>query len=224
MWEIPSIKNSSALVTAVTGGWELGTIVTATSGAPFTVTVGDGNDPLGTGFNGDFSMDFANLLPGCNPISGRKPLKSTDSYLNLNCFTPPTAPASFPIATAANPFGCAPNSFPLFPTPAPSGMQYCSNVLGNSGRNRFYGPRLTTVDLALFKNTRVPTISETFNIQFRAEFFNVLNHTNFLSPGFLNTFGQNNSVVDTDGSSLPTALNQTSTTSRQIQLGLKLIW
>jgi outer membrane receptor protein involved in Fe transport len=221
MWEIPSIKNSSALVSALTGGWELGTIVTATSGAPFTVTAGDGNDPMGTGFNGDFSMDFANLLPGCNPISGAKP---PNSYLNLKCFTPPTAPASFPIATSANPFGCAPNSFPLFPTPAPSGTQYCSNVLGNSGRNRFYGPRLTTVDLALFKNTRVPAISETFNIQFRAEFFNVLNHTNFLSPGFLNTFGQNNSVIDTDGSSLPTALNQTSTTSRQIQLGLKLIW
>ena len=226
MWEIPSIKNSSALVSAVTGGWELGTIVTATSGAPFTATVGGGNDPLGTGFNGDFSMDFANLLPGCNPISGRKPFIPSDTYLNLNCFTPPTAPNSFPIATPAAPFGCAPNSFPAFSTPAPTGMQYCSNVLGNSGRNHFHGPRLTTVDLSIFKNTRIPAISETFNIQFRAEFFNVLNHTNFLSPGFLNTFGQNNSVIRIDGKVVPgdTALNQTSTTSRQIQLGLKVIW
>jgi hypothetical protein len=105
-------------------------------------------------------------------------------------------------------------------------MQYCSNVLGNSGRNHFHGPRLTTVDLSIFKNTRIPAISETFNIQFRAEFFNVLNHTNFLSPGFLNTFGQNNSVIRIDGKVVPgdTALNQTSTTSRQIQLGLKVIW
>lgn len=221
MWELPTPKHSSALVSTLVGGWEVGTIVTAMTGAPFTSTVGDGNDPLGTGFNGDFSMDFANLLPGCNPISGAKPPKS---YLNLNCFTPPTAPASFPIAGAANPFGCAPNSFPNFPQAPPSGMQYCSNVLGNSGRNRFYSPRLTTVDLSVFKNTRIPRISETFNLQFRAEFFNILNHTNFLSPGFLNTFGQNNSVVDFDGSSLPTALNQTSTTSRQIQLGLKVIW
>jgi carboxypeptidase family protein len=218
MWEIPSIKNSSALVSTLTGGWELGTIVTATSGAPFTVTVDDGNDPLGTGFNGDFSMDFANLLAGCNPISGRKP---PDSYLNVNCFTPPTAPDSLPVATAQAPFGCVPNTFS---TPAPAGMQYCSNVLGNSGRNRFYGPRLTTVDLSIFKNTRIRAISETFNVQFRAELFNVLNHTNFLSPGFLNTFGQNNSVFDISGGPLPTALNQTSTTSRQIQLGLKLIW
>jgi outer membrane receptor protein involved in Fe transport len=220
MWEIPSPKNSSALVSTLVGGWEVGTIVTATTGAPFTATVGGGNDPLGNGFNGDFSMDFANLLSGCNPISGAKP---PNSYLNLNCFTPPTAPLSFA--------GCAPNSFPNAPQPPPSGMQYCSNVLGNSGRNRFYGPRLTTVDFSIFKNTRIPTISETFNLQFRAEFFNILNHTNFLSPGFLNTFGQNNSVFDSDGSSFcpsisncQTALNQTSTTSRQIQLGLKVIW
>ena len=218
MWNLPSIKNSSRLVSTLTGGWELGTIVTATTGAPFTVTVGDGNDPLGTGFNGDFSMDFAGLTPGCNPIHGGV------NYLNTNCFTPPTAPSSFPIATAANPFGCAPGSFPASPVAPPPGTEFCSNILGNTGRNRFYGPGLTTVDFSIFKNTRVPSISEAFNVQFRAEFFNILNHTNFLSPGFLNTFGQNNSVYDFNGSSLPTALNQTATTSRQIQLGLKLIF
>jgi hypothetical protein len=216
IWDIPGPK--SGIASFVGGGWELGTIVTASSGAPFTVTTGDGNDPLGTGFNGDFSMDYANLLPGCNPIHGGL------NYLNTSCFTPPTAPASLAPATAANPFGCAPLSYTKSPVAPPSGQQFCSNVLGNSGRNRFYGPGLTTVDFSIFKNTHVPRISETFNVQFRAEFFNILNHTNFLSPGFLNTFGQNNSAFDFDGSSLPTALNQTSTTSRQIQLGLKLVW
>jgi outer membrane receptor protein involved in Fe transport len=219
MWDLPSMKNSGALLSTLTGGWELGTIVTATTGAPFTVTVGDGNDPLGTGFNGDFSMDFASLTPGCSPIRGGL------NYLNVNCFTPPTAPASLAAATTANPYGCAPTSFPAYAGSAPpSGMQFCSNVLGNTRRNQFYGPGQTTVDFSIFKNTRIPAISETFNVQFRAEFFNILNHTNFLSPGFLNTFGQNNSVFDFDGSTLPTALNQTATTSRQIQLGLKLIW
>jgi outer membrane receptor protein involved in Fe transport len=228
LWDLPSMKNSGALLSTLTGGWELGTIVTATSGAPFTATVGDGNDPLGTGFNGDFSMDFASLLPGCNPT------RSGVNYLNANCFTPPTAPASLPLATTANPYGCAPNSF-LTPVqdpingvyngpPPPAGMQFCSNVLGNTRRNQFYGPSLTTVDFSVFKNTRIPSLSETFNLQFRAEFFNILNRTNFLSPGFLNTFGQNNSVYDFNGGGLPTALNQTSTTSRQIQLGLKVIW
>ncbi|HEY3617849.1 MAG TPA: carboxypeptidase regulatory-like domain-containing protein [Candidatus Sulfotelmatobacter sp.] len=219
MWDLPSLKNSGSVLSTLTGGWELGTIVTATTGAPFTATVGDGNDPLGTGFNGDFSMDFASLTPGCNPIHGGL------NYLNVNCFTPPTAPASLAAATTANPYGCAPASFPAYTGSAPpSGLQFCSNVLGNTRRNQFYGPGQTTVDFSIFKNTRIPAISETFNVQFRAEFFNILNHTNFLSPGFLNTFGQNNSVFDFDGSTLPTTLNQTATTSRQIQLGLKLIW
>jgi hypothetical protein len=218
LWDVPSMKNSTRFLSIVTGGWELGTIVTATSGSPFTVTVGDGNDPLGTGFNGDYSMDFASLTAGCDPIRGGV------NYLNTNCFTPPTAPSSFATATAANPYGCAPGSFPSSPVAAPSGTQFCSNVLGNTSRNGFYGPDLATVDFSIFKNTAVPRISETFNVQFRAEFFNILNHTNFLAPGFLNTFGQNNSVYDFNGSSLPTALNQTATTSRQIQLGLKLIF
>ncbi len=228
MWQIPSVKGASGMMSTLTGGWELGTIISATSGAPFTATVGDGNDPLGTGFNGDFSMDFASLLPGCNPTG------SGANYINTNCFTPPTAPASLAPATSTNPYGCAPNSF-LTPTqnpqygvylgpPAPNGSQFCSNVLGNTRRNQFHGPPLTMVNFSIFKNTRVPRISEAFNIQFRAEFFNLLNHTNFLSPGFLNSGGQNNSIYDFSGSTLTTALNQTSTSSRQIQFGLKLIF
>ncbi len=219
IWDIPAPKFSNSFVNSAVNGWELGGILTVESGAPFTVTVGGGNDPLGTGFNGDYSMDFASVLPNCNPIHGGV------NYLNTNCFTPPTAPASLAAASPTNPYGCAPASFPNYTGPAaPAGQQFCSNVLGNSGRNRFYGPGLAELDTSLFKNTKVPAISDVFNIQLRAEFFNVLNHTNYLSPGFLNTFGQNNSVYDFNGSTLPTALNQTSTTSRQIQLGAKFIF
>jgi hypothetical protein len=167
-------------------------------------------------------MDLADLLPNCNPTGGKGV-----NFINTNCFTPPTAPSSLAPASASNLYGCAPNSFPGYPSSAPkapSGRQFCSNVVGNSGRNRFYGPRLTTLDMSIFKNVAVPSISDAFKVQFRAEFFNILNHTNFLSPGFLNTGGQNNSTFDFDGSPLPTALNQTSTSSRQIQLGMKLVF
>lgn len=143
------------------------------------------------------------------------------NYLNTSCFTPPTAPRS--LAIAANPLGCAPFSFPNFPTPALAGQQFCSNVLGSAGRNTLYGPGINTVDMSLVKNTRVPKISETFNVQVRAEFFDILNHTNFIGPNFLNG-SQNNSLFDFNGSSLPTAINQTAASSRQIQLGLKPIW
>jgi hypothetical protein len=222
IWNIPAPTLHNAFANGVVAGWQLGGILTAETGAPFSVTVGGGNDPLGTGFNGDFSMDLADVLPGCNPTGGKGV-----NYINTNCFTPPTAPSSLAPASATNPYGCAPSSFLNYPSSAPkapSGRQFCSNVVGNSGRNHFYGPHLNTFDMSIFKNTKIPAISDAMNVQFRAEFFNVLNHTNFLSPGFLNTGGQNNSVYDANGSTLPTALNQTSTSSRQIQLGMKVIF
>ncbi len=219
IYDIPPVKFANSAVESAVNGWEVGGIITAETGAPFTVTVGGGSDPLGTGFNGDYSMDFAGIRPGCKPIHGGI------NYLNTNCFTPPTAPASLAPASAANPYGCAPNSFRNYTgAPAPAGTQFCSNVLGNTGRNEFYGPGLTNLDFSLFKNTKMGFISDAFNLQLRAEFFNVLNHTNFLSPGFLNTFGQNNSAYDAGGAALPTALNQTSSTSRQIQLGAKVVF
>ena len=219
VYDLPPLKGANAAVGVLANGWEVGGIVTAETGAPFTVTVGGGSDPLGTGFNGDYSMDFASVRPGCSPVHGGL------AYLNTNCFTPPTAPVSLGVASAANPYGCAPNSFPDYKGPAaPAGTQFCSNVLGNTSRNEFYGPKLTNLDFSLFKNTKLGFITDATNLQLRAEFFNVLNHTNFLSPGFLNTFGQNNSAYDATGNALPTALNQTSSTSRQIQLGAKLVF
>jgi hypothetical protein len=184
IWEIPGPK--SGLASYLAGGWELGTIVTATSGTPFTVTTGGGGDPLNTGFNGDFSMDFPDLVAGCNPIHGGV------TYLNTNCFA--LAPA------------------------VPNGV-----LVGNAGRNRFYGPGLKTVDLSAFKNIRV---MERLKLQFRAEFFNVLNHPNLAAPNFLND--ANNSVAfDGSGNPIPGSagvLGSTSTASRQIQLGLKAIF
>jgi hypothetical protein len=219
IWDVPGPK--SGVASYLLGGWELGTIITATSGSPFTVTAGGGDDPLGTGFNGDFSMDYAQLVPGCNPIHGGV------NYLNNNCFTLPYAPTAF---AAAN---CPPNippspGPPPFPgsgfynttlTP-PSGMTFCQNLVGNSGRNRFYGPRLTNVDFSAFKNIR---LMERLKLQFRAEFFNILNHPNLAAPNFLNE--GNNSISDGTGQALTAGIiGTTSNLSRQIQLGLKLIW
>lgn len=210
IWNLPGPKSSGGPLSYALGGWQLGTIISATSGTPFTPTIGAGDDPLGTGFNGDFSMDYASLVKGCNPIHGG------NNYLNLNCFALPTAPASF--ASQCNGF----SGIPQLPS---GGPVYCSNLLGNAGRNRLYGPGLATVDFSIFKNFRVPRISEAFNIQFRAEAFNILNHTNFSAPNFISD-GNNNSIFNADGTQGGNAgvLASTSTPSRQIQLGLKLLW
>jgi hypothetical protein len=84
---------------------------------------------------------------------------------------------------------------------------------GNLGRNTLFGPGLAQVDVSAIKNTR---LSEPVNLQFRAEFFNVVNHPNFAQPVALlgsSSFGK---VLNTLGRTLGMG------TARQIQLALRL--
>lgn len=89
-----------------------------------------------------------------------------------------------------------------------------SGTFGNVRRDSLQGPGLSEVDFSVLKDT---AIREGVRLQLRAEFFNLLNHTNFLTP---------NEVVYTSATSgiSPTAgvVTATSTTSRQIQFGAKV--
>ncbi|HET6198873.1 MAG TPA: carboxypeptidase regulatory-like domain-containing protein [Candidatus Acidoferrales bacterium] len=89
-----------------------------------------------------------------------------------------------------------------------------SGFYGNLGRDTLTGPGLATWDLSFLKDTQ---IRERFNLEFRAELFNILNRANFNTP---------NAVVFTPSGVSPTAgvITSTSTTSRQVQFGLKLLW
>jgi hypothetical protein len=82
------------------------------------------------------------------------------------------------------------------------------------GRDTLIGPGLATWDFSVLKNTQ---IRERLNLQFRAELFNLLNRANFNQP---------NAVTFTPSGVSPTAgvITSTSTTSRQVQFGLKLLW
>ncbi len=200
IWDIPSPQGINGFASNFVKGWQLGSIFNVSSGSPFTATFGADGDPLGTKYNGDFSMAYPNLIPGCNPIHGGI------NYLNLNCFAIPTAPASF-----------AAQCGQLAPPPGVTTVT-CPNLLGNGGRNSLYGPGLATLDFSVFKNTRVPRISESFNVQLRLEVFNILNHPNFAAPNFLNDA---NNSIDTANAGV---LARTVTSARQMQLGLKLMW
>jgi hypothetical protein len=91
-----------------------------------------------------------------------------------------------------------------------------TGTYGNTGRDVLNGPGVATLDLSLAKNT---TISEKLRLQFRAELFNIFNHANFGTP---------NAVIYTSATAAPSptagVITSTSTTSRQIQFGLKLLW
>jgi hypothetical protein len=95
-------------------------------------------------------------------------------------------------------------------------IQPLPGTFGNAGRNILQGPGISQTDASLSKKFYV---TERTHLQFRAEVFNLLNHTNFNNP---------NPVVfaSATGGPSPTAgvITATSTTSRQVQLGLKLLW
>ncbi len=89
---------------------------------------------------------------------------------------------------------------------------------GTLGRNTLIGPNQIGTDVSLSKNTALPKVSEQFQVQFRAEFFNILNRTNFGAPS-LRVFDSRGRVPGNAG-----RITDTSTSSRQIQFGLKIVW
>ncbi len=82
-------------------------------------------------------------------------------------------------------------------------------TFGNEGRNNLTGPPVKNFDFITYKNF---AIKERFTLQFRAEFFNVFNHTNFGLPS---------NTIDTASFG---QITSTATASREIQFALKLLF
>jgi hypothetical protein len=91
---------------------------------------------------------------------------------------------------------------------------------GNAGRDSFSGPGLGTWDFSVLKDTG---IREQLHLQFRMEIFNLLNRANFNTPNLI-VFTPPTATNPTGLSGTAGAINSTSTTARQIQFGLKLLW
>ena len=97
-------------------------------------------------------------------------------------------------------------------------------TFGDLGRDTLTGPGLSELDLSVAKST---TIREGLRAQFRAEFFNVLNHSNFTTPNpVVYSSGPTPKTPTVEAQESPTAgvISATATTSRQIQFGLKLLF
>jgi hypothetical protein len=107
-----------------------------------------------------------------------------------------------------------PNAF-IYPTST-------SGFYGNLGRDTFEGPGLATWDFSTLKDTR---ISERFNLEFRAEIFNILNRANFNTPNLIVA-----TLAAPPNTTIPVVsptggkVQGTSTPSRQVQFGLKLLF
>jgi len=217
-WLVPSPKSLSGAAAWPLSGWELSTVFKANDGVPFSALFGaQGADPRQTLSNDDYAYPSAGAA-GCNPVDldfrshGLLYLKNVG-----NCYTVPQAPSQ--AFWNAN---CDPAPPSVGAALAPGDLS-CYNLRGNVGRNTLIGPGLTNVDFSVFKNNPIKRISESFNVQFRAEFFNILNHANFNVP----SLGDGNTdVINGDGTLNGTAglLTQTTTDPREIQFAIKIIF
>jgi hypothetical protein len=182
--------NVSGVTDKLISSWQWNGIIGVQGGFPFTPLVG-----FNQSGNGDSrAPDRVSINPN---FSGPVILGTQFQWFN---------PAAF-LLPAPGTFGnlCVTQAAPTKPFPCAS-----------AGRDILRGPSLREVDMSLFKTTK---ITEQLRLQFRAEVFNLFNHTNFGMPT-TSTFASSGAVSGSAGFiGSPTA-----TTSRQIQFGLKFIW
>jgi hypothetical protein len=210
LWNIPTPASFSGPAGWIARGWGVGGLVELSDGSPIWPLTGLGSDPLGQ-INQE-PMSIPDLAPGCTPQNAVQP--GNLQYLKPQCFILPIAPAGFdPTHTLcdqgiilANP-GFDPNT--------------CANLLGHLPRNSIIGPGLFNVDMSFVKDNHIKKLGETFNIQFRAEFFNLLNRTNLPPPSDnLQVLDPGPGTVDGFGQ-----IDQpTQVPMREIQFALKFVW
>jgi hypothetical protein len=158
------------------------------------------------GYNPPGNGDSRNpIRPSWNPsFSGNLYPRTAGEYFNPNAFIQPTV--------------SIPNG---------SGGNTIYGTYGDVKRDSLTGPGLTELDFSAVKNTH---ITERLNLQFRAEFFNIPNRTNFLTPNEV-VYSSAPTITKSGGVETVTPLavsptagvvTATSTTSRQIQFGAKL--
>ena len=206
-------------------GWELNSIVTLESGQPWgpidlgTDASGTGPLPVSPPANAPIRWNFfgkpSDFKSGPNPIPffpGTSNSACAAQAMALDGGTPGLATASL------SQFGCYAQGSSVMIPPA-------LGSFGNMGRNLFRDSGFRNLDLSIAKNWH---LGEKVRAQFRAEFFNVLNHPNFANPyGGQNGFGLNDPSVQPFGCGCATpdvaAANPVigSGGSRAVQLGLK---
>ena len=218
LWTVPTPQSFTGPAAWFAKGWQFGGILTLQTGVPVWAIIGNGDGDLLGQLNSE-PISIPDRLSGgaCSSLVNSRSFMLANSmqYFKADpatgtptCFTLPTAPSqAFYNANCDKGF--------TYPT--------CANLLGNNARNSIIGPGIENFDFSMVKDNYIRKISESFNIQFRAEFFNLFNRPNFTPPnavnGNLEAFNGTGSPVGGFGQ-----VTSTSTPERQIQFAIKIIW
>ncbi|HSB10172.1 MAG TPA: hypothetical protein VLM38_11860 [Blastocatellia bacterium] len=214
LWDLPR----PAFVARSTAGrlllsdWQVAGIINAMSGLPIDIM----DTGAGSFYFGPMSgLSRPSWAPGATRSTAMTNIPA-DYYFNPLAFVRPVVQEFQPIPSSK---GTAIAG--LVPPGSPLGTD-----IGNVGRNVLRGPRQSNVDFSVIR--RLP-ISESKNIEIRAEFFNLFNHVNFANPsGNFNAVPPGRIDRNTGQIANPADLgdfgriNSTSNNPRLIQLALKL--
>jgi hypothetical protein len=220
LWQVPTPASFRGPAGWIARGWGLGAVFEASDGIPLWPLSGLDGDALGMLNGGPY--DIPSYVPGCtltNPSSGRS---GALQYINPSCYVVAQAPSQAFANTNCDqnpPFGPKGAKVSLASLGVPP--LTCFNLLGNLGRNTVIGPALINVDYSMVKDNHISALGEAFNIQFRAEFFNITNRVNYAPPiaNNLQSLTANGAAASNFG-----VLTKTQVPMREIQFALKMIW
>ncbi len=193
----------SSVLDALLGGYQLSIINMMQSGTPFNLTytpsaTNQVSPTIANSFRGA-NLYRPNLVPGVNPkLNTQIASSGFIQYVNPAAFTfPTTNTLTNGVSTAASPFG-------------------------NEPRNYLRNPAFYETDLALNKKFSTPI--EALKVEFRSEFYNLLNHTNLYLPNTVGgTIAANQTVTPNLASNTGGIISSTFQ-PRVIQFGLKILY
>jgi hypothetical protein len=197
-------------------GWLMGNIVSLESGLPFNLVTGLRSNSGFMNSGPDYpNVNTAASIAAAGPCTSQPGQPAAGS--NPCAYTP--IPYNKNTVITGNPNQWVnPAMFSLPPT----------GMLGNEQRGLLRGPHLYNWDFSLVKDTAVKALGEAGNVEFRAEFFNIMNHPNFgqipvqhTFPGKPQDIGSFSEAPSAGGSAV---ISSSANSSRQIQLALKLIF
>jgi hypothetical protein len=210
------------MLSKLVNGWWIGNIVSIQTGLPFTPILANNRSNSGNLSTGPDRVDINTQAIAQGTILTNAEGGTYTAAANFVPYTPETVIAGNPNQWFN------PNMFHMQPMmPCPNSPALTCGTLGDAQRGLLRGPGLGDWDFWLVKDTTVPLMGEQGAVEFRAEFFNILNHANFGMPASATVFDGATSVLGAYQQAPLQGVGQittTVTTSRQIQFALKIIF
>jgi outer membrane receptor protein involved in Fe transport len=204
VYHLPSV-HSDGMTSKLVNGWWVGNIASFQSGFAFSPTISFNNS------NDKGGADRPDIVTAANVAAVRAGTYTRDGILGGS--NPNAVPFNQSTYITGGLGAVGPNSGWFNPNmfvPGPPGL------LGDAPRGLLRGPDLRLWNFSLVKDTKLRFLGEGGNLQFRSEFFNLLNHPNFKQPN-----GSTYTSL-TGLSAISGEILGTSTTNREIQFGLRI--